>query len=154
MTTLKQALQRLLREHAAAPAEDDTVGECKQVILIRRDLKMRRGKEIAQGSHASMAFLRERMQLQSAVIGEVSLQLSPPELHWMTRGMAKVCVKVNSEEELLERHERAVAAGLQSHLIRDSGKTEFDGVATLTACAIGPDLVDKIDAVTGDLSLY
>ena len=29
----------------------------KQVIIIRKDLKMRRGKEIAQGSHASMAFL-------------------------------------------------------------------------------------------------
>ena len=29
----------------------------KQVILIRKDLKMRRGKEIAQGSHASMQFI-------------------------------------------------------------------------------------------------
>ncbi|MGZ3423232.1 MAG: peptidyl-tRNA hydrolase, partial [Polyangiales bacterium] len=33
----------------------------KQVIVVRRDLKMRRGKEIAQGSHASMAFLTERL---------------------------------------------------------------------------------------------
>ena len=34
----------------------------KQVIAIRKDLKMRRGKEIAQGSHASMAFLTEGAQ--------------------------------------------------------------------------------------------
>ena len=33
----------------------------KQVIVIRRDLRMRRGKEIAQGAHASMAWLRQRV---------------------------------------------------------------------------------------------
>jgi len=33
----------------------------KQVIVIRRDLKMRRGKEIAQGAHASTAWLAERV---------------------------------------------------------------------------------------------
>ncbi|MFC1681606.1 peptidyl-tRNA hydrolase [Pseudomonadota bacterium] len=44
--------------------------------------------------------------------------------------------------------------GLRSYLIRDSGRTEFGGVPTLTACAIGPDDSDKIDAVTKDLKLY
>ena len=33
----------------------------KQVIVIRRDLKMRRGKEIAQGAHASMLWLADRV---------------------------------------------------------------------------------------------
>jgi peptidyl-tRNA hydrolase len=32
----------------------------KQVIVMRKDLKMRRGKEIAQGAHASMAFLAKK----------------------------------------------------------------------------------------------
>ena len=31
--------------------------DVKQVIVIRRDLKMRRGKEIAQGAHASSSWL-------------------------------------------------------------------------------------------------
>ena len=31
----------------------------KQVIVIRRDLRMRRGKEIAQGAHAATAWLAE-----------------------------------------------------------------------------------------------
>jgi len=35
----------------------------KQVIVIRRDLKMRRGKEIAQGAHASMMFLSEAVRV-------------------------------------------------------------------------------------------
>lgn len=115
---------------------------------------MRRGKEIAQGSHASMAFLVNRMRAQPSTAVDVTLALKPAELQWIAKGMAKVCVKVNSEEELLECHAKAQADGIESHLIRDSGKTEFDGVPTLTACAIGPDDPERIDQVTGELTLY
>ena len=115
---------------------------------------MRRGKEIAQGSHASMAFLINRMRQLPNLDGQVALSLTAPEQHWITQGMAKVCLKINSEEELLAHHAKAQEAGLESHLIRDSGRTEFNGVATLTACAIGPDDPERIDAITGDLSLY
>ena len=115
---------------------------------------MRRGKEIAQGSHASMAFLVNRMRALPGANTDVNLQLRPAELEWITKGMAKVCLKVNSEEELLECHAKAQAEGLESHLIRDSGRTEFGGVPTLTACAIGPDDPERIDRVTGELTLY
>lgn len=126
----------------------------KQIILIRKDLNMRRGKEIAQGSHASMEFIVERIRRQLEAGGEVTVGLSSVERSWLAAGMAKVCLRVNSERELLECHERAKHHGLQSHLIRDSGRTEFGGNPTLTACAIGPDEVEKIDAVTGDLVPY
>ena len=63
-------------------------------------------------------------------------------------------MQVSSEEELLAHHQKALELGLRSHLIRDSGRTEFGGVPTLTACAIGPDESVKIDAVTGNLKLY
>lgn len=115
---------------------------------------MRRGKEIAQGSHASMAFLVNRMRANPVAGTEISLSLTPAELEWVSRGMAKVCLKVNSEAELLECHAQAQQAGLESHLIRDSGRTEFDGVPTLTACAIGPDEPARIDEITGELTLY
>lgn len=101
-----------------------------------------------------MAFLVQRMRTNTATQTDVSLQLQPAELEWITRGMAKVCLKVNSEEELLACHDQARQAGLESHLIRDSGRTEFGGVPTLTACAIGPDTPERIDAITGDLTLY
>lgn len=126
----------------------------KQVIVIRKDLNMRRGKEIAQGSHASMAFIVERLRRQLEAGAEVMVSLSSVERSWLTAGMAKVCLRVNSERELLACHERARQRGLQSHLIRDSGRTEFGGTPTLTACAIGPDEVEKIDVVTGDLVPY
>jgi len=124
----------------------------KQVILIRKDLKMRRGKEIAQGSHASMEFLVSG--LRGAGTASTVLTLDPDAAAWVQKGMAKVCLRVNAEQELIELHEQALALGLKSHLIRDSGRTEFAGVPTLTACAIGPDPAEKIDEVTGSLIPY
>ena len=62
-------------------------------------------------------------------------------------------MRVDSEEELMAVHDKAVAAGLVVHLITDSGKTEFHGVPTRTCLAIGPDEADKIDPVTGALQL-
>ena len=122
----------------------------KQVIVMRHDLKMRRGKQIAQGAHASMSFLCRRLQNQ----GSISLDdFSKVEQAWLTGAFAKVCCRVNSEEELMSIHDQAIAAGLEVHLITDSGKTEFHGLPTRTCLAIGPDVADKIDPITGNLEL-
>lgn len=53
----------------------------------------------------------------------------------------------------MEIHDKAVAAGLEVHLITDSGRTEFHGQPTRTCLAIGPDLAEKIDEITGHLQL-
>lgn len=128
----------------------------KQVLVIRRDLAMRRGKEIAQGSHASMAFLLRRLAVESAVGGAVKLAgaFTAEETAWMRGGMAKICLQAASETELLALHEAALREGLTAELIRDSGKTEFNGVPTLTCLAIGPAEAERIDKVTGGLKLY
>jgi peptidyl-tRNA hydrolase, PTH2 family len=123
----------------------------KQVIVIRRDLRMRRGKEIAQGAHAATAWLRERV-LQSGFFGRVVL--SPVEREWLELSNRKVTVRVNSEDELLAVYEKARQAGLVVHVITDRGMTEFGGVPTRTCLAVGPDYDDRIDPVTGDLELY
>jgi len=126
----------------------------KQVILIRKDLKMRRGKEIAQGSHASMEFLVSRLRDNKVATGKYGLKLQPDEISWIDKGMAKVCLRVESEQALLQFHNKALACGQQSYLIRDSGRTEFGGIPTYTACAIGPGLAENIDEITGDLVPY
>lgn len=123
----------------------------KQVIVMRRDLHMRRGKEIAQGSHAAMAFLVERMRGQG---DSPTLTLDATLRSWLFEHCAKICVRVESEAELVEVFTRARAAGLPAHLIRDAGRTEFGGVPTLTCCAIGPADAAAIDAITGNLTLY
>jgi peptidyl-tRNA hydrolase, PTH2 family len=127
----------------------------KQVIVIRRDLKMRRGKEITQGAHASMAWLRQRVLPLLAPAGTVArAEFSPAERAWLEGSLRKVTVKVGSEAELLAVHEKAIEAGLAAYLITDRGLTEFGGVPTRTCLGIGPDYDDLIDPVTGDLELY
>ena len=127
----------------------------KQVIVIRRDLRMRRGKEIAQGAHASMAWLRQRVLqgLNTSGAGDL-VELSEVERTWLERSNRKVTVKVGSEPELMEVYEQALRAGLVAYLITDGGLTEFGGVPTRTCLGIGPDYDDRIDPVTGDLELY
>jgi PTH2 family peptidyl-tRNA hydrolase len=137
----------------------------KQVIVIRKDLKMRRGKEIAQGAHASMAWLSQRVRKQlkeglrefwdfdTAELLDF-LHLSQEEIDWIEGSFAKVCVRVNSEEELMEVKKKAEEAGLTVELIVDSGKTEFGGTPTATCIGIGPHVAEKIDPITGDLELY
>jgi len=122
----------------------------KQVIVMCHDLKMRRGSQIAQGAHASMSFLCRRLQ----EAGSVSLDsLTDAQRAWLTGAFAKVCCRVDSEEELMQIHDKALEAGLEVHLITDSGRTEFHGQPTRTCLAIGPDEADKIDAITGHLEL-
>jgi PTH2 family peptidyl-tRNA hydrolase len=122
------------------------MAEIKQVIVMRKDLNMRRGKEIAQGSHAAMAFLSIKAQ-------DVT-PLSVVEREWLEGTFTKICVKVNSEAELLQIEAASREAGLQVSVITDSGKTEFAGIPTKTCLAIGPDLSEKIDRITGNLALY
>jgi len=127
----------------------------KQVIVIRRDLKMRRGKEIAQGAHASMAWLRQRVMPRLTPAGRADqVQISAAERSWLELSMRKVTVKVGSETELLDVYDKALAAGLVVHMVTDRGLTEFGGIPTRTCLAVGPDYDDLIDPVTGDLEWY
>ena len=77
----------------------DETRRIKQVIVMRHDLKMRRGKQIAQGAHASMSFLCRR--LQNA--GSVSLDDFPEDQQaWLRGSFGKVCCRVDNEEALME----------------------------------------------------
>lgn len=129
--------------------------DIKQVIVMRTDLNMRKGKMIAQGAHAAMMFLTKRLAIDHGLSEPDSktipmfCKLSNVELIWTTTNFKKICVRVDSEEELLKIHQAAQNAGLESHLCTDSGLTEFAGIHTNTAIAIGPDEAEKIDKITG-----
>lgn len=130
--------------------EESEAPNIKQVIVMRHDLKMRRGKQIAQGAHASMAFLTRRLQSRTTIGMD---DFSPNEQTWILGSFAKVCVRCNSEEELMAIYDKAIESSLEVHLITDSGRTEFHGQPTRTCLAIGPDDAAKIDQVTGHLEL-
>lgn len=118
----------------------------KQVIVVRKDLGMRRGKEIAQGSHASNAIL-----IEVAFAGKTP---SDELIEWLNTGTTKICVRVDSEEELLAIYDAADKARLEVNLITDRGSTEFNGVPTRTCLAIGPHHHSLIDPITSHLKLY
>jgi PTH2 family peptidyl-tRNA hydrolase len=60
---------------------------------------------------------------------------------------------VNSEEEFLEVKQKAVESGMIVSAVLDAGKTEFNGVPTLTALSIGPARVEEFSDITSHLSL-
>ena len=119
----------------------------KQVIVVRNDLNMRKGKMIAQGAHASIMFLVHRLCDPDAGAKDHIIQA------WLNDGMTKICVRVDSEAELLEVAQKATDAMVTVHVITDAGRTEFGGVPTKTCLAIGPDEDEKVDAITGGLKL-
>lgn len=128
----------------------------KQVIVIRKELGMRKGKIAAQAAHASMAvFLRAPEAVFRDVNGqkELVIALDEPSHAWLTGRFRKICLSVNSEAELVELYRKASEAGLRCALIRDSGLTEFKGVPTLTALAIGPHSNEEINPLTRHLPL-
>lgn len=129
----------------------------KQVIVIRKDLNMRKGKMVAQGAHASLiAVIGETHELSEdhGVKGDKLLPcVDDPLRDWLRGDYRKVCVGVTSEGELLAIHRAAKTKGLRCSLVQDLGLTEFGGVATYTAVAIGPASDEEIDAITGSLAL-
>ncbi len=126
----------------------------KQVIVIRKDLKMRRGKEIAQGAHASMAFMSHAVREFFVGPCGYTPQFTQEQKDWINGNFAKVALQVDSETELLSIYEKAKEARLTVNLITDAGLTEFGGVATHTCLAIGPHYAEKIDPITSHLKLY
>ena len=135
------------------------------VLIIRKDLNMRKGKIAAQASHACLGVILNLLNDDKKipehhpeiVNGEYTLSLTVKEGtaldHWLRFRFTKICVSVDSEQELLEIYEKAKEKGLPCILIQDAGLTEFGGVSTYTAVAVGPDEVEKIDEITGNLPL-
>lgn len=112
--------------------------------------KVRTGKLIVQGAHASNgAILPYVGTYQAGADEELKRELV---LTWLADSFTKVCVRVNSEEHLMEVYEKAKAAGMIACLITDNGTTEF-GEPTVTCCAIGPDTEEALAPITGDLKL-
>lgn len=131
--------------------------DVKQVIVLRKDLNMRKGKMVAQGAHASlMAILGEKYEPNEnlGAGGDWLLTSIDDDLRsWLCGDFRKICVGVSSEAELLAVFAQAKEKGLRCSLIQDHGLTEFGGVPTYTAVAIGPASADRIDEITGALGL-
>jgi PTH2 family peptidyl-tRNA hydrolase len=112
----------------------------KQMIVMRTDLQMRRGKEISQACHASLAATLANME-------------HPAVIEWLAGSFTKIALKIDSEEALLKLVEDAKLAGVITSLIQDEGRTVFHGVHTYTCAAIGPASDEDLEKLTGHLKL-
>lgn len=110
----------------------------KQVILVREDLKLPKGKLAVQCSHASVASLVKSHK------DDIK--------RWQSEGMKKVVLKVNDLDELIKYKNQAEDLGLITALIEDAGKTVVEP-GTITCLGIGPDKEEKIDKVSGKLKM-
>lgn len=117
----------------------------KQIIIVRRDLAMKRGKLAAQACHASLGAYLECSTNSRAGW--------PTYMNkWMATGMKKVVVYCDNEWELFDLWEKAKRAQLPSYFVRDAGLTTFKE-PTNTTLAIGPAPEGEIDTITGRLKL-
>ena len=136
----------------------------KMMIVMRRDLKMRKGKIAAQAGHACidailMALSKEgRLNDFETTNDGIALRdtdkPTTPLSDWFKYGCAKICVYVDSEEELIDIAEKAKEKGIIAAVITDAGMTEFHGVPTKTCLALEPLPAEVADELTGGLPLY
>lgn len=135
--------------------------ECKQYIIARKDLKMPPGKLAAQVSHASMGAITQyfRPLSRESENGELLQRslvldtLHAPNIHsWLSGSFTKVILQVNSEKELLDLDRRLRELCLDPVLIKDNGRTCFDGVPTYTCLGLPPYI--DMSLHLGHLKLY
>ncbi len=112
--------------------------EYKQVILVRADLKLPKGKLASQVAHASVDCVLKSPRRK--VMG------------WRRQGMKKIVLKVEGLRELREFHSLAIETGLVCSLITDAGYTTVEP-GTVTCLGIGPDISKKIDGLTQNLKM-
>jgi PTH2 family peptidyl-tRNA hydrolase len=111
----------------------------KQVIIMRADLGMSKGKLAAQACHGSLGAYKKADERKIR--------------EWELEGGKKVVVQVRSQEELFEIYELVKAADIPSFLVQDAGHTELPP-STVTCLGIGPEKDEIIDKITQDLKLF
>lgn len=125
----------------------------KQLIIIRKDLGMNKGKLAAQAAHASVAALFSIAQRneESLVIDYMNHKIAG---EWIKGSFAKIALAVRSEEELKQCFDVAKEYGFPCAYIVDSGVTVFNGQPTPTCIGIGPARAEELDALFSSLPLY
>ena len=112
----------------------------KQVIVIRTDLDMGKGKIAAQVGHA-------------CVLGAEHVRKSNPDWfkEWWS-GQEKIVVKVTSLKELEEIKEHAFSLNVPCSEVTDAGHTQIEP-GTTTCLSLGPAPEDLVDKISGNLKL-
>lgn len=124
----------------------------KQVILLRRDMKLRRAEAAALASKASMTFIIEGDESDRG--GSVKVDLSGIEAEWMLGSATRIVLGVASEESMRKLLLKAEIQGVSTYEITGVSDDKVDEGIQLIAASLGPDDGDKLDLITGNLKLF
>ncbi|MHA1252682.1 MAG: peptidyl-tRNA hydrolase Pth2 [Candidatus Helarchaeota archaeon] len=113
----------------------------KQVIIVRTDLKMGKGKIAAQVAHAAVSAMEKTKKFHKKWVKR-----------WLQEGQKKVVLKVKSEEELIELKRILDKKDIPYVLIQDRGLTQIPP-GSITALGIGPCPQELINPITNELPL-
>ncbi|MFC1733382.1 peptidyl-tRNA hydrolase Pth2 [candidate division KSB1 bacterium] len=138
---MKEALAKLTT--VVMKIKDMNKPKFKQVILVREDLKLPKGKMAAQVAHASVSAVFESQET-----GKKDLVKK-----WRDTGMMKIVLRVKDLPELKKYQKLAQENDLVAVDIADAGRTVVKS-GTVTCLGIGPESERKIDKVTGELDIY
>eukprot|EP00835_Amoeboradix_gromovi_P005538 NODE_529_length_7157_cov_0.524795.p5 type:complete len:158 gc:universal NODE_529_length_7157_cov_0.524795:2079-1606(-) len=119
----------------------DIGSEMKMVLIVRTDLKMTKGKMAAQCCHACLEAFQESVKKYPQFVNA-----------WKRDGQAKIALKCDSQQELINLYHNAKMAGLSASIIRDAGRTQIPS-GSITVLAIGPAPISEVDKISGDLKL-
>jgi len=117
------------------------VEEVKQVIIVRSDLEMSKGKLCAQVAHASLMSYFEA-EKQDKEIAKM----------WLDTGEKKIVLKLDGEEALKRLYGAFKYKHIPAALVSDAGLTELPP-GTITALGVGPWKSVEIDQFTRSLKL-
>ena len=127
----------------------------KQVLVMKKFPSLRTGKYVAQGAHAAVGAVFALGKLDEYGDNLIIPLYNHFVRDWVLGSFAKVCLQADTmlDQELIDLQILAKEVGLPTSLITDSGRTEFNGVPTMTALGIGPGSIEEIDKITGHLKL-
>lgn len=108
----------------------------KQAIIVRKDLKLSKGKLAVQVAHASL----------------LAADKSTFKEEWKKEGQKKIVLWCENLDELFSLYESARKFNLPCAIVSDAGLTEVEP-GTKTCLSIGPAPEEKIDKITRNLKL-
>ena len=146
---------------------DNSEDKPKMVIVMRKDLKVPKGKYCSQAAHAAVgaviqALYKSRLEESDFKLDKdyhfykvrKNATASSATKEWLAGEFTKITVAVDNLEALEEIEKKALDAALNVCKITDNGHTCFDGVPTVTCLAIGPCYSSQVDPITKDLKLF
>ena len=124
----------------------------KQVIVVRRDLKLRRAEIASCVARASSAFIIEN--IEDSDDNKLVASLTQEEKEWFLGDRKTIVLGIQSEDALRRIIDKAEIQGLNVNVISKRSFDEKISYEDVVICvAIGPHDEDLIDEVTGNLKL-